>query len=371
MKTKPQAKVRYAVVGLGYIAQAAVLPAFDHARSNSELTALISDDPEKLETLGRRYNVRQRCSYADFDACLRSGEVDAVYIALPNSQHRDYAVRAANAGVHVLCEKPMALTEAECSAMIQAAEDNNVRLMVAYRLHFETANLSAIETIKAGKIGEPRFLIASFSQMVKDGDIRVNPELGGGSVYDMGIYCINAARYLFQAEPCEVAAFSANCGSSRFRGVDEMTGGLLRFPNDRIATFVSSLGATDTSFYRVIGTSGELVMEPAYEYSSALQYTLRSNGKETVRRFAKRDQFAAELLYFSDCVLTGRTPSPSGQEGLADVRIIQAIYRSALSHQPVALAPFDVKARPNRSQEIVRPPVRMPELVHASPPAAS
>ena len=151
----------------------AVLPAFGHAE-NSELTALISDDPEKLEKLGRRYKVKGRYSYDQFDECLRSGVVDAVYIALPNHLHREYTERAARAGVHVLCEKPMAVTEEDCLAMIRAAEENGVKLMVAYRLHFEEANLKAIELVQGGRLGEPRLFDSVFTMQVKPGDIRLN-----------------------------------------------------------------------------------------------------------------------------------------------------------------------------------------------------
>src|SRR3954471_15451727 len=147
----PREKVRYAVVGLGHIAQVAVLPAFAHAE-NSELAALVSDDPEKLDRLGRRYKVKARFSYDRYDECLRGGDIDAVYIALPNHLHRSYSERAARAGVHVLCEKPMAVTEADCLSMIRVAEENRVKLMIAYRLHFEEANLRVIDLVQQGKL---------------------------------------------------------------------------------------------------------------------------------------------------------------------------------------------------------------------------
>jgi predicted dehydrogenase len=368
----PTQKTRYAVVGLGYISQAAVLPAFKHAQANSVLAALVSDDAVKLQTLGDKYDVKLRFTYDQYDDLLCSGEIDAVYIALPNSLHREYAVRAAEAGIHVLVEKPMAVTEEDCQAMIYAAQKHHVKLMVAYRLHFEPANLEAIDLVLNGKIGEPRFFVASFSQQVKEGDIRVNPNLGGGSLLDMGIYCINAARYIFQTEPTEVTAFSANNGEVRFRGVDEMTVGLLRFPEDRLASFVSSMGSADTSFFRIVGTRGDIVLEPAFDFATGLQYILTVNGKKTARRFGKMDQFAPELLYFSECIATGQQPEPSGDEGLADVRIIEALYRSAVSHQPVALTNYETKQRPTIHQEIRRPPIRrMPDLIHAAPPSGA
>src|ERR1044072_991742 len=149
----PRKQVRYAVVGLGHIAQVAVLPAFGNARRNSKLAAFVSGDPVKLAELGERYGVERRCSYEQYDELLKSGDIDAVYIALPNSLHAEYAVRAAQAGVHVLCEKPMAVTEAECELMARTARENKAKLMVAYRLHFERANLEAIEIARSGRIG--------------------------------------------------------------------------------------------------------------------------------------------------------------------------------------------------------------------------
>src|SRR5215204_144249 len=297
-------KVRYAVVGLGHIAQVAVLPAFKHASRNSELAALVSDDETKLETLGRRHRVPKsaRFGYARFDECLRSG-IDAIYITLPNHLHREYTERAARAGVHVLCEKPMAVTEDDCLAMIRVAEENGVKLMVAYRLHFEEANLKAIDLVQGGKLGEPRLFNSVFTMQVKAGDIRLNPrDQGGGPLYDIGVYCINAARNLFGAEPMEVVAFSSNNGDPRFRESEEMVAATLRFPGrERVASFTCSFNGADVSTYRVVGTTGELIMDPAYEYAGELTQTLTLDGRKRKRTFPKRDQFAPELISFSEC----------------------------------------------------------------------
>src|SRR3954466_6462704 len=161
-------KIRYAVVGLGNIAQVAVLPAFEHAAENSELVALISSDPEKLQVLGERYNAKLTGSYDDLDQLLAGGQVDALYVATPNSKHRIALESAARAGVHVLCEKPLAATVADCQSMLHAAADANIKLMVAYRLHFEQANLRAIERLRNGEIGEPRIFSSVFSQQVRE-----------------------------------------------------------------------------------------------------------------------------------------------------------------------------------------------------------
>jgi len=369
-KPAEKKKVRYAVVGLGHIAQVAVLPAFAHAE-NSELAALISDDPEKLEKLGRRYKVKPRFSYDQFEECLTSGVVDAVYIALPNHLHREYTERAARAGVHVLCEKPLAVTEEDCLAMIQACEENGVKLMVAYRLHFEEANLKAIELVQGGRLGDPRLFNSVFTMQVKEGDIRLNPrELGGGPLYDIGVYCINAVRNLYGAEPMEVTAFSANNGEPRFQQCEEMTTAILRFPGrERLATFTCSFNGADVGIYRVVGTKGDLVMDPAYEYAEALTQRITIDGRSRERTFPKRDQFAPELISFSECILTGAAPEPSGWEGLADVRVIRALYRSVETGQPVSLPPFTKEDRPSLAQEIRRPAVRKPDLVNTEAPS--
>ena len=358
-------QVRYAVVGLGHIAQVAVLPAFANARRNSKLVGLVSGDPVKLKAMSEKYGATRLCAYEQYDELLKSGEIDAVYIALPNSLHCDYAVRAAQAGVHVLCEKPMAVTEEECERMARAAREGGVRLMVAYRLHFERASLEAVEMLRAGRIGEPRQFNSSFTMSVQPENIRVKSELGGGVLYDIGIYCINAARNLFRDEPIEVRALTAGT----IGDVEETVGALLRFPNERTATFVCSFGSADTSHYRVVGTKGDLVVEPAYEYAMPLRHRVTVNGETSERRFAKRDQFAPELLYFSDCVLQGRDPEPSAEEGLADVRVIQALYRAAQTGKAVELAPFSRRERPSLEQEIRRPPIDKPATVHVQSPS--
>ncbi len=368
-KQPGKTKIRYGIVGLGHIAQVAVLPAFGHAE-NSEVTALISDDPEKLEKLGRRYKVKGRYTYAQFDDCLRSGIIDAVYIALPNHLHREYTERAAQAGVHVLCEKPMAVTEEDCLAMIRAADENGIKLMVAYRLHFEEANLKAIDLVQGGRLGEPRLFDSVFTMQVKAGDIRLNPrDLGGGPLYDIGVYCINAVRNLYGAEPMEVVGFSANNGDPRFQQCEETTAAILRFPGrERLASFTCSFNGSDVSTFRVVGTDGELVMDPAYEYAAELKQRVTVKGRTRERSFPKRDQFAPELISFSECILTGAAPEPSGWEGLADVRIIRAIYRSSDTGQPVTLDPFTREDRPSLQQELRRPPVSKPELVKTESP---
>jgi glucose-fructose oxidoreductase len=365
---KSKAKVRYAVVGLGHIAQVAVLPAFKSA-TNSELFALVSGDSEKLKKLGKTYAIQHLYSYEDYGRALAN--VDAVYLALPNHLHREYAVRAAAAGVHVLCEKPMAPTAEDCEAMIDAACQNHAKLMIAYRLHFEAGNLEAIRLARRGKLGDLRIFTSEFSQQVADENVRVKEFIaqGGGPVYDMGVYCINAARYLFGAEPTQVFAVAAKDGDDRFQHVEEMTSVVMHFPQDRLASFTCSFGAADVSQYSLIGTKGMLRADPAYEYAMAIKQHLTIGEKKVTKTFPKRDQFAAELVYFSDCVIDDREPEPSGLEGLADVRIVEAIYESARTKRVVSLPELRIEKRPTIRQEIHRPAHGKPQMIHTKPPS--
>jgi glucose-fructose oxidoreductase len=368
-KTSHDKSVRYAVLGLGHIAQAAVLPAFRHARRNSVLTALVSGEDKKLKQLRRRYGVEHVCDYAGVDELFASGEIDAVYIALPNDMHEEYTIRAARAGLHVLCEKPLAVTSRECEKMIAATREAKVKLMTAYRLHFERANLEAAKLARTRKLGELRFFNSEFSMQVSDDNIRLNPpEKGGGPLYDIGIYCINAARYCLSEDPVEVWATATRSNDPRFREVDETVAATMRFKDERLATFTCSFGASDRSVYSITGTKGSVTVEPAYEYAVGLSYTLRTGGRECKKKLGKSDQFAPELLYFSDCILKDREPEPSGEEGLADVRIIEGMLQSIQSGKPVRLEMRQRDQRPTMEQEIRSPPVpREPQLVDVKP----
>jgi glucose-fructose oxidoreductase len=177
------------------------------------------------------------------------------------------------------------------------------------------------------------------------------------------VYCINAARYLFRAEPRQVMAISVNSGIAKLDEIDESTGALLRFDGDRVAAFVTSFNAGDVAEYRIVGSRGQIHVDPAYEYAEGLAYELTVDGRTTTKRIGKRDQFAPELLYFSDCILNNREPEPSGEEGLQDVRIVEALYKSAKTGRAVSLPAYKPGKRPTGKQRISRPGVKKPSLV--------
>ncbi len=364
----PVKKVRYAVVGLGHIAQAAVLPAFRHARINSQLSALVSGSRVKLSKLSTTYRVKNIFDFDRYTDCLESGTVDAVYLALPNHLHKRYASAALQKGIHVLCEKPLSLTVSDGKTIIRAAEEGGAKLMVAYRLHFDEANLNLISLGQSGRLGDLRIVNSLFTQQVRKGDTRLDPRVGGGPLPDIGIYCINAARYLFQAEPHEVVAMRLKKKDPRFRRVEEMDGALLRFPGDRLASFVCSFGASDRADIDVVGTKGSVRLEFAYEYSVGMKQIIRIGERTETRRYSVHDQFAPQLRYFSDCILRNREPEPSGDEGLIDVTIIEALRRSAHTGRPVSVQVASKRTRPSLAQMMRIPPPKVPPQVHAPSP---
>jgi predicted dehydrogenase len=367
-KKRNARNIRYAVVGLGHLAQVGVLPAFAHVQ-NAEIAALVTNDKRKAGILSRRYRVKDVYDYDQYEECL-ANDIDAVYLVLPNHQHCEFTVRAAKAGVHVLCEKPMAVSVAECRKMIAAMRQARRRLMIAYRLHFEKSNL---ESIAAGqkKLGKLRFFSSDFGQQIVGSNVRLTEPTpkGGGPIFDMGIYCINAARYLFRAEPTEVWATSASTGEARFRNAEEMTAVTMRFPGERLATFTASFGSAEIGRYTLVGTRGVLTADPAYEYAEGLGFQIKVGEKTEKRQYPKRDQFAAEISYFSECILKNREPEPSGQEGLADICVIEGIYKAVESGRVVKLPEFDKRKRPSLRQEIRKRPHGKPETVDVTPPS--
>jgi predicted dehydrogenase len=357
-------QVRYAVVGAGHIAQVAVLPAFAHAKDNSRLVALISSDATKRAELREKYELELAGDYAELEAIIERGEIDAVYVATPNSYHKAFTLRAADAGAHVLCEKPLAPTAEDCRAMVDACDACEVKLMVAYRLHFDEATLQALEIARSGKLGEPRLFSSVFTHVVRADDTRRDPTVAGGATYDLGVYCINAARNLFGAEPTDVFADAVFVD-----GTDDTLSAILHFPGDRIAQFSVSNSVAGVSSYRIAGTEGDLRVEPGYEYVGELVHHLTIGDDTKEKKFKRGDQFAPELKYFSDCILNDREPEPSGEEGWCDVRVVEALLESARSRRPVELPIYERRRRPSPLQSDHEPPVSKPETVHAPDPS--
>ena len=272
--------------------------------------------------------------YDGYDEALSSGHFDAVYIGLPNSLHADYAIRAARKGIHALVEKPLATSVAECEAMIAAADAGGTLLMTAYRLHCEPGTVEALRLIREGAIGIPRYFSAEFSAQIGDANHRLKSDHWGGPLQDIGVYCLNAARHVFAAEPVEAIAMKGHGGDPRFTEVEETIAAILRFPEGAIASFTVSFNTGDLDAYRVAGTKGILEMQPGFRFETPTRMVLHRDGAVTEKTFANVDHFGAQTAYFSDCIRNNQAPKPDGGEGLADVRALLAIDAAAKTGQP-------------------------------------
>lgn len=331
-------KIRYGIVGAGWISQIAFMPAIA-ATGNSEMTAIVTGNAGAAAKLAEFYGIGHVCGYDGYDAMLAADIVDAVYVALPNSQHANFAIRAMKAGKHAMVEKPLAVSVEECEEMIRVAEANGVYLMTAYRLHCEPGTVEVLERIRAGEIGRPRLYSSTFSFQSAAGNHRLKGEHWGGPLQDIGVYCLNACRHVFGDEPVEVHAMKVHGnGDPRFVEVEGSMAVTLRFPGDRLAQFIVSFEGGETDSYRVIGEKGVIDVTRAFQFQTTPVLTI-SRGEETVTwEPPVTDHFAGQSAYFSDCILKGERPEPDGEEGLADVRAMLAIEASARTGQPQLVA---------------------------------
>jgi predicted dehydrogenase len=326
-------RVGYAVVGLGGISQGAVLPAFRHSRK-AKLVAVVSGNLRKAKRLAAGFGASVSYTYDDYDRCLANPAVDAVFIATDNGSHVRYSVLAAEAGRHVLCEKPMATTVEDCRRMIRACRGNNVRLMIAYRKYFEPASLALKKLITSGKLGKLKLIHSAFTIFVPPGKKAPawhfdQSVAGGGSLVDVGVYCVNTIRWLTGKEPLEAGAYAWNTDPVRYRTVEESISFQLKFPDALFVQASASFGAAQANFVKVFGEKGWAALDPAFAYDEERRLFGKIGGRWFERRFKVIDEFALELDAFADSIRRGRDPEPDGREGLRDVVTMQAIYQAA------------------------------------------
>jgi predicted dehydrogenase len=340
----PGKKLGYALVGLGNLSIFQLLPAFAKAEK-SKLTAFVSGRPEKAKQLAARYGVSDKniYNYDNFDTIANNPDIDIVYIVLPNSMHAEYTIRALKAGKHVLCEKPMATTPQECERMIVAAKAANRKLQIGYRMRYEPYTQAMIKMARDQEVGPTCVILAdagfNINLVMGSGTEKqwrlVKKMAGGGSLMDIGVYALNATRYLSGEEPVEVNAMMYTTPNDpRFTEVEETITFQLRFPSGILANCTSSYGGP-LSRFRVVGTKGAFEMEPAQGYSGQRMRVLRGTIEE--RPQPVRDHFALEMDALSDCVMNNTDSLTPGEEGLKDLRIMMAIYESARGGRPVKL----------------------------------
>jgi len=338
-------RVGVAIVGVGRISVNEMLPAFAQSK-HAKPVALVSGDRAKAIKVAHQYNIPESAvlDYKNFDKLASMPEVQAVYIALPNSMHAEYTVRAARAGKHVLCEKPMANSVAECQQMIEACRKAGKKLMIAYRSQYEPLDRTLVKMIRDKKLGTLKEFISVNSQNMGDPQHwRLKRALaGGGALPDVGLYCLNAARFLSGEEPVEVSGnVWSTPGDARFREVEESCQFVLRFPSGFIASCSTSYAAHKSQMFRLNGSEAWAEMNPAYAYNGIrLKVSRVVEGKEQGSDIAADDknQFAAELDHFAQCIQQDKEVHTPGEEGLQDQRIMEAIYESARTRRPVKLA---------------------------------
>ena len=334
----PGRKLGWAIVGLGSLSINQILPAFARAE-RSRVVALVSGHRDKAEKLAARYGVAPAAiyDYQGYDRLRDNPEVDVVYVVLPNSMHAEYTIRAHAAGKHVLCEKPMATTVADAEAMVAAAGKAGRKLMVAYRCRYEPHNQEMIRMAREQELGPVKVIVADHGFNIGDPtQWRLKRALsGGGSLMDIGIYSLQAARYVTGEEPVEIAAMSHSTpGDERFEEVEETIDFQLRFPSGVLANCSSSYGFASQNRYRVVATKGWFELEPATSYTGLRMRVRRGNVLEE-RTLPQRDHFALEMDHLSECVTGGKQPLTPGEEGLRAVRLMMAIYEAARSGKTV------------------------------------
>ncbi len=340
----PSERVGFAIVGLGRLALEEILPAFGECK-RARPVALVSGSPEKAKLVAAQHGIELESvyAYADFDRIAENREIQAVYIVLPNGLHREYVLRAAKAGKHVLCEKPMATSSAEAREMTAACDAAGVRLMVAYRCQYEPYNREVIRLVRSGELGAVRFIEATNTQTMGTADQwRFKKALaGGGALPDIGLYCLNSARALLGEEPVEVFARNVSPKDDpRYREVEESIAFMLRFPSGAIANCAASYGAHESKDLRVRLEKGWIDLENAFAYEGQQMRLAHRDGKsEAVEsvRLSRENQFALEIDHMATCVAQGRTPHTPGTEGVQDHQVMEAIYRSAETGAPVTL----------------------------------
>ncbi len=336
----PGKKMGWAIVGLGSLAIHQILPAFAQCEK-SKVVALVSGHADKAAKLALRYGVNPKniYNYQNYDSIKNNPEVDIIYIVLPNGMHCEYTVRGLQAGKHVLTEKPMANTPAECQQMIDAGRKANRKLMVAYRCRYEPYNQEAIRVARSNELGKTKVILADAGFNMGDpNQWRLKKDLaGGGSLMDIGIYALQAARYLSGEEPAEVNAMMYSTpGDPRFKEVEEAINFQLRFPSGILANCTSSYGYAWQSHYRVVKSEGWLEMDPATAYSG-LRMRLHHGNTIEEKDLPVVDHFAAEMEHMSSCVMENKEPLTPGEEGLRDLTIMKALYEAANTGKTVKL----------------------------------
>ena len=346
----PEKRLGFAVVGLGHLSLEQILPAFAQTKL-CKPTALVSGDAQKAAQVAQQYGINPKniYNYQNYDALKDNPEVDVIYIVLPNSMHAEYTVRGAKAGKHILCEKPMANSVKECQQMIDACNQANKKLMIAYRIQYEPHNRLMMQMARGRELGAVK-VIEMVNGQNQGGDLnqwRLKKSLaGGGSLPDVGIYCLNTARFVTGEEPIEIQASQYSApGDPRFREVEETVTWMTRFPSGIQVNATCSYGFHETRRYRVAGSDAWAEMSPAFPYKGLRLTVGRKSPTNPMvesredRVLEEKNHFALEMDHIAECVQENKRPFTPGEEGLQDMRLIALIYEAAQSGKRITIPP--------------------------------
>jgi predicted dehydrogenase len=332
-------RVGFAVVGLGGIAQSAVLPAFARCKKAS-LVALVSRDKNKAARLARKFQAPNYYGTTEYGACLANPRVSAVYIATPQGEHLEFTVRAAEAGKHVLCEKPLAANVHQSARMVEACKANGVLLMTGYRKYFEPSTVYLRKLIQDGKLGRIDVMHAAFSERhgpSAPGWLRDAGLAGGGPMMDLGVYCVNTTRWLVGEDPVEASARMWTHDKARYREVEEGVTFRLQFLSGLVVQGSSTYSSAMSSFLYVQGRKGWVCLSPAFPFEEERRLSGKINGRGLEKTFKIVDEFALEIKAFAEAIQRQATVAPDGVQGHRDMVILEAIYDSARKREPVVI----------------------------------
>ncbi len=315
------APVRFGIMGYARIARLHLIPAMLQAK-NAVPYAIASTDPEKRRQAQADFPFEK--VYGDYESLLTDPNVDAVYIPLPNTLHKEWTIKAAKAKKHVLCEKPMALTEDDCLEMMAACRENGVALMEAFMYRFTHKTAKLKELLQSGVVGEVRHVHSSFRFVMRPGpNIRLEASLGGGSLWDVGCYPVNLLGMILGEEPVSVCAMKTES-----HGVEYSLDAVLRYKNGVLCTLGSGFDSHDVQLTEVNGTLGTLLVQETFD-GTGLPILLYKDGAVTEIPVPECNRYVMEIEDFSDALITGREPAFSLAETVRNIRLINRILEAA------------------------------------------
>ncbi|MGO8765958.1 MAG: Gfo/Idh/MocA family protein [Limisphaerales bacterium] len=329
-------KLGFALVGLGSLSTYQLAPALQHTKY-CQLTGIVTGHPQKAAQWKARYNIPDKniYNYDTMDQMADNPDIDVVYVVTPNALHAEHTIKAARAGKHVLTEKPMEVSVEKCQQMIDECKKAGKQLAVGYRLHFEPNNLECARLVRDKVFGDVKLIEAGFGFVIGDPtQWRLKKALsGGGCLMDVGIYALQASRYLTGLEPVEVSAITTVTDPVKFKEVEESIVWQTKFPGGILAHCSATYNANGLGNFRALANHGWFELNPAYGYHG--NHGTRSDGQKI--NLTDLDQFAAEMDDFAQCIMANRPTSVPGEEGLRDVKIMMAIYEAARTGKTVSL----------------------------------